>query len=99
MYAIRSYYVFGVGSLGTALLHDHGLKQFGLKVIAAFDVNPEVVGKTIEGVPIYHIDEFKNKNRTGAIIGILTVPVGNSQEVTSIMVEGGIKAIWNFTLV
>ncbi len=90
-------YLFGVGSLGKALLHDHGLKQFGLKVVAAFDVNPSIVGKIIEGVPIYHIDEFKTMTQAGVRIGILTVPVENTQEVTTIMVEGGIEAIWNFT--
>ena len=90
-------YLFGVGSLGRALLHDHGLKQYGLKVIAAFDVNPDVVGRKIEGVPIYHFDEFKNMSNAGVQIGILTVPVENAQDVSASMVEGGIKAIWNFT--
>lgn len=90
-------YLFGVGSLGRALLHDHGLKQFGLKVVAAFDVNPDVVGRKIEGVPIYHFDEFKKMSNSGVQIGILTVPVDKSQDVASSMIEGGIKAIWNFT--
>ncbi|WP_430814480.1 redox-sensing transcriptional repressor Rex [Carboxylicivirga sp. RSCT41] len=90
-------YLFGVGSLGKALLHDHGLKQFGLKVVAAFDVDPEVVGKTIEGVPIYHFEELANMHEETAKIGILTVPVDKAQEVANKLVEVGIKALWNFT--
>jgi len=30
-------------------------------------------------------------------IGILTVPVDKAQHVAELMVEGGIKAVWNFT--
>lgn len=90
-------YLFGVGSLGKALLHDHGLKQFGLRVVAAFDIDPEVVGKTIEGVPIYHFDELSRMQDQGVRIGILTVPVDKAQEVSIRLVEVGIKAIWNFT--
>ncbi|WP_430812119.1 MULTISPECIES: redox-sensing transcriptional repressor Rex [unclassified Carboxylicivirga] len=90
-------YLFGVGSLGKALLHDHGLKQFGLKVVAAFDVDPEVVGKTIEGVPIYHFEELATMRAETVKIGILTVPVDKAQEVANRLVEVGIKALWNFT--
>ncbi|MBR8536770.1 redox-sensing transcriptional repressor Rex [Carboxylicivirga mesophila] len=90
-------YLFGVGSLGKALLHDHGLKQFGLKVVAAFDVDPEVVGKTIEGVPIYHFEELSKMHEGTAKIGILTVPVDKAQDVANKLVEVGIRALWNFT--
>ena len=90
-------YLFGVGSLGKALLHDHGLKQFGLKIVAAFDVDPEVVGKTIEGVPIYHFEELANMHEGKVKIGILTVPVDKAQDVANKLAEVGIKALWNFT--
>lgn len=39
--------LFGVGSLGAALLSDSGLEQFGLKISSGFDVNPELAGKKI----------------------------------------------------
>ena len=91
-------FLFGAGSLGAALLHDSGLMQFGLYVKAAFDVNPIVVGKEINGVPIMHIDKFRDCcQKTGVEIGILTVPVDKAQKVAEFMIEGGIKAIWNFT--
>ncbi|MCU4163042.1 redox-sensing transcriptional repressor Rex [Carboxylicivirga caseinilyticus] len=90
-------YLFGVGSLGKALLHDYGLKQFGLKIVAAFDIDPQVVGKTIEGVEIYHFDELARMQENGVKIGILTVPVDKTQEVADRLVESGIQGIWNFT--
>lgn len=90
-------YLFGAGSLGTALLHDHGLKQFGFRIVAAFDVDPAVVGLTISGVPIYHIDDFLRIKEDSVHIGILTVPVEHTQTVANRLIESGIKAIWNFT--
>ena len=30
-------------------------------------------------------------------IGVLTVPINIAQEITDKMVDGGIKAVWNFT--
>ncbi len=90
-------YLFGAGSLGNALLHDHGLDQYGLKIVAAFDVNPKIIGKKIEGVPIYHIDEFKNMQNNNVEVGILTVPAEFAQQVAQTMASGGINGIWNFT--
>ena len=91
-------FLFGTGRLGTALLNDSGLKQFGLEVVAAFDVNPRLVGHNVSGIPVYHISELeKQMRRHTAKIGVLTVPIDNAQEVADKMVVWGIKAIWNFT--
>jgi redox-sensing transcriptional repressor len=91
-------FLFGVGSLGGALMHDNGLEQFGLEIAAGFDVKHELTGTSINRVPIHHFDRFKElQKKTGINIGILTVPVDKAQEVAEVMVEGGIKAIWNFT--
>ncbi|MEA5129654.1 MAG: redox-sensing transcriptional repressor Rex [Proteiniphilum sp.] len=90
--------VFGVGSLGAALLSDSGLEQFGLKIIAGYDVNPAVVGHAIHDIPVFHSREFIERNKQmKAGIGILTVPPGAAQEVSEYMIRGGVKAIWNFT--
>ena len=91
-------FLFGAGRLGTALLNDSGLKQFGLEVVAAFDVNQRIVGHNVSGIPVYHISELeKLMRRHNAKIGVLTVPIDNAQEVADKMVVWGIKAIWNFT--
>ncbi len=91
-------YLFGVGSLGGALMHDNGLEQFGLEIMAGFDVKYELSGTSINHIPIHHIDRFAElQKQTGVNIGILTVPVDKAQEVSEVMVAGGIRAIWNFT--
>lgn len=91
-------FLFGVGSLGAALLRDSGLHHFGLEIVAAFDVNPEMVGKDLNGIPIFHSDDFETKMKEYDVnIGVLTVPINIAQEITNKMVDGGIKAVWNFT--
>lgn len=47
-------FIFGVGSLGAALLQDSGLAQYGMNVVAGFDVKPELAGTRINGIPVYH---------------------------------------------
>lgn len=91
-------FLFGVGSLGGALLHDSGLRHFGLEIVAAFDVDPLLVGTTLNGIPIFHSDDFLKKMQEYDVnIGVLTVPIEIAQQITDYMVEGGIKAVWNFT--
>lgn len=91
-------FLFGAGRLGTALLNDSGLKQFGLEVVAAFDVSQRVIGHNISGIPIYHTSELEKLMRRHKVkIGILTVPIECAQEIADKMVVWGIKAIWNFT--
>ena len=91
-------FLFGVGSLGAALLRDSGLHHFGLEIVAAFDVNPELVGKDLNGIPIFHSDDFEAKMKEYDVnIGVVTVHINIAQEITDKMVDGGIKAVWNFT--
>lgn len=91
-------FLFGVGSLGAALLHDSGLNQYGLEVVAGFDVKEELAGTCINGIPVYHLRDFPAKQKEyGVTIGIITVPVDKAQEVTDFIISGGIQALWNFT--
>ena len=91
-------FLFGVGSLGASLLHDTGLSQYGLEIVAGFDVREHLDGSMINGIPVFHMDDFPAKQKEyGATIGVITVPVEKAQEVTDRIIEGGIKALWNFT--
>ncbi|WP_300698000.1 redox-sensing transcriptional repressor Rex [uncultured Bacteroides sp.] len=91
-------FLFGVGSLGGALLSDSGLRHFGLEIVAAFDVNPKLVGTSLNGIPIFHSDDFgQQMHEYDVNIGVLTVPIEIAQQITDTMIAGGIKAVWNFT--
>ena len=90
--------LFGVGQLGAALMRDAGLGQYGLNIVAGFDVRPELIGSTIGGIPIFHIDELPQRIHTrNATIAIITVPVEVAQRVTDLVLACGIRALWNFT--
>lgn len=92
-------FLFGAGSLGQALLGDSGLNHFGLEIVAAFDVNQDLIGREINSIPIFHIQSFEEKMKEfdEVNIGVLTVPINIAQKVTDDMIAGGIKAVWNFT--
>ena len=71
------------------MLRDSGLNHFGLEIVAAFDVNHDLVGTALNGIPIYHSDDFEEKMQAYDVnIGVLTVPIE---------IARGIKAVWNFT--
>lgn len=90
--------IFGVGSLGGALMRDSGLSRYGLNIVAGFDVSPVIVGTTICGAPIFSIDDLDRKCRSlRAEIGILTVPVDHAQEAADMLISAGVKCLWNFT--
>ena len=73
-------YVFGVGSLGKALIQDSGLSIYGLEIAAGFDIDERKTGRKIGDVEIHHIDKLADvMATTPATIGILTVPAQGAQ--------------------
>ena len=95
---IHNAFIVGVGSLGAALIHDTGLSNYGLNIIAGFDINPDIIGKNICNVPIFSIDQMQHyQQKLNASIGILAVPANQAQDAADTMAASGLKAIWNFT--
>ena len=79
------------------LLGYKGFEEYGLSIVGAFDTDESKVGTLIKGVPVMRISEIANFCMEKQInIAIITVPVGYAQEVCDILVDAGIKAIWNF---
>ncbi len=90
--------VIGTGSLGTALMQDHGLENYGLHIVAGFDVREEVIGTRIGGLPVYDINQLADWQKEHNVsIAILTVPVERAQETASLAISSGMTALWNFT--
>ncbi|MFW5656498.1 MAG: redox-sensing transcriptional repressor Rex [Bacteroidota bacterium] len=91
-------FLIGAGNLGSALLTYPNLQGFGLKIIAAFDVDKAKIGNHVGPVTILHLDKFKGlAERLKVEIAILTTPGSVAQEIAELMIESGIKAIWNLT--
>ncbi len=89
--------IVGAGSLAQAIMAQEGFQDYGLKIVAAFDVNTERIGSDINGVKVLPADKISNLCRRMKIhIGIITVPAAQAQVVCDQLVAGGILAIWNF---
>ncbi len=89
--------IIGTGKLGLALFSYTGFKEWGLNFVAGFDVNPNIIGKEVNGSYIYDIKMLKSVIEiTDAEIAVITVPSEAAQEVVNLAIDAGIKAIWNF---
>jgi len=87
----------GTGSLGRALLRYPGFEEYGMKIVAAFDHDPAVIGSRVEDVPVFGFSEIEPLiARLKIRIGIITVPAAEAQGVADGMVRSGIMALWNF---
>lgn len=89
--------IVGAGNLGQALANYVKFEKRGFWIKGIFDVNPRLQGITVRGIPIKMVDELGDFVRTNQIqIATLTLPKSGAEEVTKVLVENGIKAIWNF---
>lgn len=88
----------GVGNMGHALLNYNFKRTNNIRISAAFDVNKEITGKIMNGVPVYHTDVLKTQLSEQQIeIAILAVPKDQAQDTANELIEAGIKGIMNFT--
>ncbi len=88
----------GVGNLGHALLNYNFKRSNNIRISCAFDINKDITGKILSGVPVYDMSELKKQLSDQQIsIAILTVPSTAAQKTADDMVEAGIKGIMNFT--
>lgn len=89
--------IVGAGRLGKALLDYGGFKNYGINILAAFDIKIENEEKSKGGkklLPLSTLPEFCKKNNVK--LGVIAVPSKSAQEVCNLLCENGIKAIWCF---
>lgn len=89
--------IIGAGKLGKALLDYSGFSKYGLSVLAAFDIDESLAGKTDSNkciFPLSKLGEFCQRLKVR--IGIITVPAESAQSACDLMIKEGILAIWNF---
>ena len=87
----------GAGKLGRALLDYDGFQDFGVRIVAGFDCNEEVItvkNSSKEILPIRSLEAYCKENAVR--LGIITVGQGSAQLVCDKLVESGVEAIWNF---
>ena len=85
----------GAGKLGKALLDYDGFEEFGVRIVAGFDCNAQIIQSGKKSIlPIGELGAYCSENSVK--LGIITVGQGSAQEVCDKLVESGIEAIWNF---
>lgn len=89
--------VIGVGHLGQAFLNYLGFEEYGLDIVAGFDVDKTLIGSQINHKHVYDMKEIESiLPLLNAKIAILTVPTSVANTVAKKLIKSGIKAIWNF---
>ena len=91
--------LFGVGNLGSALIRHANFLKHGYKFVAAFDVDPEKIDKTLpNGLVIEHVDRFEKVVKERNVeMGIIAVPPASAQSVANQLILAGINGILNFS--
>ena len=91
-------FLVGAGHLGAALLGYEDFGNYGLNIVAAFDVDPRKIGSEIHGRTVLGLEKLGDlAERMHVHIGIVTVPAAAAQSTANLMIMAGIRAIWNFT--
>jgi len=95
----RTYHmiVIGSGHLGQAIASYVKFEKRGCCVEAMFDNNPELEGRQVRGLPVRMTDTLRDYLMHNQVdIAALTLPAAGAEEICPVLVECGIKAIWNF---
>lgn len=89
--------IIGAGNLGHAIANYSSFGKNGFKTWGIFDVNPKVIGEKINDIIVEDVDNAAQFIKENEItIGVLCTPKAHSQDAADVLVEGGVKAIWNF---
>jgi redox-sensing transcriptional repressor len=89
--------VVGAGNLGNALLKYKNFEKQGIRIEAAFDIDPAKCSQKT-GVAVYplpSLESFVNKN--GIMIAILCVPEIAAQGTIDTLIKAGIRGVLNFS--
>lgn len=88
----------GVGNIGHALIENFSFRQFGFRFLGAFEVRPDLVGTDIAGYKVMDAaDQSAFIRENDVDIAILSVSRPRAQDAADVLIQSGIKAIWNFT--
>lgn len=89
--------IVGSGNLGLALANYVKFEKRGFRIIGMFDNNPALKGKKVRGIEIQMLDELESFLKEHMVhIATLTLPKAGAEEVAVKLIDGGVKAIWNF---
>lgn len=87
----------GCGNLGQALLGYQGFDKQGFRVVAAFDIDTEIVGQPFSDLTVQHLDELPSVVAEQEIrLAILAVPAKAAVAAFESIVNAGVTGVLNF---
>jgi redox-sensing transcriptional repressor len=87
----------GVGNLGRALSGYRGFDQLGFRLVAAFDSDPEKIGRNLGSLRIQHLDHLEGFTASEPVdLAILAVPAAAAAAVANRLQRSGVSGILNF---
>ena len=90
--------IIGAGNIGQALLNYINYQRRGYNFVGVFDKNPKLIGLNIRGTVIRDIDTLEDfLDNTKVDIAVLTLPGNDAEEVIKIIIDKGVRGIWNFS--
>ena len=93
----HSMIIIGAGNLGQAIANYANFEKRGFVVTGLFDNNPEIYGKIVRGIEVQSTEKLKDFIINNKIeIAALTIPKNEAVKVAEVLIDAGIKAIWNF---
>lgn len=93
----HNFIIIGAGNLGRALGNYLNFERRGFIFKGMFDKNPALVGEDVRGIKVMSMDMLESFVRDNDIdIAVLTIPKTSAVDIADVLVENGIKAIWNF---
>jgi redox-sensing transcriptional repressor len=89
--------IIGAGKIGAALAQYRGFRQRGFHIVAAYDTNPEKIGRSLEGIEVRDMAQLeRDAAKARPDIAVLAIPSDGAQGVLDRLVKAGIKAVLNF---
>lgn len=89
--------LIGAGHLGQAFLNYNGFSDLGLNILAAFDIDEKIIGRTINKKVVFSMDRIENLiPRLSVHIAIIATPAEVADSIVQRLIGSGIEAIWNF---
>lgn len=90
--------VVGVGNIGRALIKNFNFHSSGFRLIACFDANDDMIGKSFGSVTVQNAKDLRKfVAYEKPDIAVLTLPKEMAVPISSMLVECGIRGLWNFT--
>ena len=90
--------IVGAGDLGRALVRAPMFEKRGVDIVSMFDVDPELIGRTVGGVMIRDVAELEQFCEENVVdMAVLTLPKDSTEAVANRLIACGVRGLWNFT--